>query len=242
MLNGAALTVVGVVPAGFTGLMMGTDPDFWAPLAMQERFRHRRGPNDRPRHFLVDRCGKDAPNTATRRSVQAEMHVLAKQVAWRDPRNGRCSGCGGISADDDAGARARICRRVYGGTAGGVCAGASDSVHQCGQPAAGAGNGTGAGDGDARGAGRGAGAAGTADASGEPDAGRDCRRRLEWRSPGSASRHVNGTKAGKHSPHLGDSDGLASGVVYRGHFSWRPESCSGWRRRCVRARWRRRGC
>lgn len=42
MLDGAAFTVVGVAPPGFTGLMMGTAPDFWAPIAAQPCFTHNR--------------------------------------------------------------------------------------------------------------------------------------------------------------------------------------------------------
>jgi len=39
MLDGRAFMVVGVAPASFTGLMVGTDPDFWAPLTAMVRFR-----------------------------------------------------------------------------------------------------------------------------------------------------------------------------------------------------------
>ena len=38
MLDGSAFTVVGVAPARFTGLMVGMDPDFWAPITAQVRF------------------------------------------------------------------------------------------------------------------------------------------------------------------------------------------------------------
>ncbi|MGH9591039.1 MAG: ADOP family duplicated permease [Terracidiphilus sp.] len=87
MLNGAALTVVGVVPAGFTGLMIGTDPDFWAPLAIQEQLTHDKARMTDPRTSWLFAAGK-MRNTATRRSVEAEMHVLAKQAALADPRDG----------------------------------------------------------------------------------------------------------------------------------------------------------
>jgi predicted permease len=80
MLDGKAFTVVGVVPASFTGLMVGTDPDFWAPLTAMVRFR----PDDQNR--FTDResswlivAGK-MPHAGGRKSVQAEMQVLAKQV------------------------------------------------------------------------------------------------------------------------------------------------------------------
>ena len=43
MLNGEAFTVVGVAPAGFTGLMVATDPDFWAPLTCRRSSPTTRG-------------------------------------------------------------------------------------------------------------------------------------------------------------------------------------------------------
>jgi len=79
MLDGRAFTVVGVAPAGFTGLMVGTDPDFWAPLTAMVRFR----PDDQNRFTDRDSswlivAGK--MRQGARKSVQAEMQVLAKQV------------------------------------------------------------------------------------------------------------------------------------------------------------------
>jgi predicted permease len=80
MLDGKAFTAVGVAPAGFTGLMVGTDPDFWAPLTAMVRFR----PGDK--NLFTDHdsswlivAGK-MRQAGGRKSVQAEMHVLAKQV------------------------------------------------------------------------------------------------------------------------------------------------------------------
>jgi predicted permease len=79
-LDGRAFTVVGVAPASFSGLMVGTDPDFWAPLTGMVRFR----PDDEDRFtdrdsswlIVAGRMRQDGG----RKSVQAEMHVLAKQV------------------------------------------------------------------------------------------------------------------------------------------------------------------
>jgi predicted permease len=80
MLDGRAFMVVGVAPANFTGLMVGTDPDFWAPLTTMVRFR----PDEQNR--FIDRdsswlivAGK-MRQAGGRKSVQAEMHLLAKQV------------------------------------------------------------------------------------------------------------------------------------------------------------------
>ena len=80
MLDGRAFTVVGVAPASFTGLMVGTDPDFWAPLTAMVRFR----PDDQNRFTDRDSswlivAGK-MHQVGGRKSVQAEVQVLAKQV------------------------------------------------------------------------------------------------------------------------------------------------------------------
>ncbi|MGC1300456.1 MAG: ABC transporter permease, partial [Alloacidobacterium sp.] len=77
MLNGATFTVVGVAPAGFTGLMVGVDTDFWAPITAQNQFTHDRGMlTSRDSHWLIV-AGK-MRSAGDRKSVQAEMHLLAK--------------------------------------------------------------------------------------------------------------------------------------------------------------------
>lgn len=80
VMNGSAFTVVGVAPSGFTGLMVGIDPDFWAPLTVMAHFRHEVAERftSRNSYWLIV-AGK-MRSTADRKSVQAEMHVLAQQV------------------------------------------------------------------------------------------------------------------------------------------------------------------
>src|SRR5947199_6329929 len=43
MLNGATYRVIGVAPAGFTGVLVGFEPDFWAPTAMVEQITRDKG-------------------------------------------------------------------------------------------------------------------------------------------------------------------------------------------------------
>jgi len=79
MLNGAAFTVVGEAPKEFSGIVVGMQPDFWTPMTVQERFTHDKSMlSDRDSYSLIVagrmRRGVD------RRSVQAEMHVLAQQA------------------------------------------------------------------------------------------------------------------------------------------------------------------
>ena len=38
-LNGAVYTVIGVMPVGFTGPVIGRTPDVWAPMALQSELR-----------------------------------------------------------------------------------------------------------------------------------------------------------------------------------------------------------
>jgi predicted permease len=84
MLDGEAFTVVGVAPAGFTGLMVATEPDFWAPLTVQERFTHDKSRlTSRDSSWLIV-AGK-MPSAGDRKSVQAEMHVLARQLGLAHP-------------------------------------------------------------------------------------------------------------------------------------------------------------
>ena len=79
VLNGATFTVVGIAPPGFTGLMVGTAPDFWTPITALDRFTHDKAMlTSRDSHWLIV-PGK-MRNAGDRKSLQAEMHVLAKQV------------------------------------------------------------------------------------------------------------------------------------------------------------------
>lgn len=40
VLNGTSYTIVGVTPPGFTGILVGSRPDFWTPLAMSPTLTH----------------------------------------------------------------------------------------------------------------------------------------------------------------------------------------------------------
>jgi hypothetical protein len=84
VLNGATFSVIGVAPAGFTGMLVATEPDFWAPLTAQEQFTHDKGRlTDRHGYWLIVagrmRSGVDAVK------AQAEMHVLAHQAELDHP-------------------------------------------------------------------------------------------------------------------------------------------------------------
>jgi hypothetical protein len=81
-LNGHAFTVIGVAPAGFTGIDIGVAPEIWTPLAMHgwirpsgdEWFEMRRGSFSQrrcaleTRHFLLRRASPDANRGAPTRT------------------------------------------------------------------------------------------------------------------------------------------------------------------------------
>jgi predicted permease len=88
MLNGAEFNVIGVAPADFTGLLVATEPDFWAPLTIQEKFTH-----DKERltslqsNWLIVGARMMAGVDAAR--VQAEMLVLSHQLELEHPDSNR---------------------------------------------------------------------------------------------------------------------------------------------------------
>jgi predicted permease len=77
-LNGAVFSVVGVAPSGFAGLLVGSSPDFWVPLTLQEQFTHDKGRmTDHSAYWLIVAGRMKSGVDAAR--AQAEMHVLAHQ-------------------------------------------------------------------------------------------------------------------------------------------------------------------
>lgn len=78
MLNGAAFSVIGVAP-GFTGLLVATEPDFWAPLATQEQFTHDKGRISNRNAYWLIVAGRLGPGV-DKLKAQAELHVLAHQL------------------------------------------------------------------------------------------------------------------------------------------------------------------
>ena len=85
MLNGAPFTVVGVAPRDFSGVVVGTQPDFWVPMTLQERFTHDKTMlADRDSYSLI--VAGRMRRTGDRKRVQAEMHVLAQQLAQAHPK------------------------------------------------------------------------------------------------------------------------------------------------------------
>jgi len=85
VLNGHSFTVIGVAPAGFTGMVAGIAPDFWVPMMMAPQMKHDPGLLTRRDSFwllLVGRL-KSGMNAAT---AQADLNLLAGQLRQAYPR------------------------------------------------------------------------------------------------------------------------------------------------------------
>ncbi|MGA2629327.1 MAG: ABC transporter permease [Terriglobia bacterium] len=87
-LNGRDFTVVGVAPAGFTGIIVGNQPDFWAPLAATFEFTH-------DPHFLGNwdtswlfGIGRLKPGV-TAPQARADVSVLASRLQQDQPKSNR---------------------------------------------------------------------------------------------------------------------------------------------------------
>jgi len=84
MLNGVNYTVVGVAPAGFAGLLVGIEPDFWAPTTMVEQITRDTGRlNNWYAHWLIA-IGQLKPEASVS-GARAEVSVLEHQIEIDHP-------------------------------------------------------------------------------------------------------------------------------------------------------------
>ena len=84
VLNGTSYSVIGVAPAGFAGLLVGFEPDFWAPLTMVEQVTRDTGRlSNWQGHWLLA-AGRLKPE-ASASGARAEASVLAHQIEADHP-------------------------------------------------------------------------------------------------------------------------------------------------------------
>lgn len=84
MLNGANYSVIGVAPAGFTGLLVGFEPDFWAPATIVDPITRDKGSlSNWHRHWLIA-VGRLKPEASTS-GARAEASVLERQIEIDHP-------------------------------------------------------------------------------------------------------------------------------------------------------------
>jgi len=86
-LNGRDYTVVGVTPAGFTGLVVGFSPDIWTPLAMHRAISPALDLKERRMHWLLA-IGRLKPGVAAKQA-SADLAVLGQQLARDFPETNK---------------------------------------------------------------------------------------------------------------------------------------------------------
>ena len=86
-LNGHRFTVVGVAPAGFASLVIGSSPDLWIPLAMNRAINPQLDRNDRHLHWLLG-VGR-LKSGVTPAQAQADFAILARQLSQAYPDTDR---------------------------------------------------------------------------------------------------------------------------------------------------------
>src|SRR6185436_10486568 len=86
-LNGRAFTIVGVAPAGFTGLLAGFMPDLWTPLSMHAATNPGLNLDERRMHWILG-IGRLRPGV-TSAQVSADLEVLGRQLAADFPESHR---------------------------------------------------------------------------------------------------------------------------------------------------------
>jgi predicted permease len=79
VLNGTGYTIVGVAPAAFTGILIGIQPDFWAPLAMAPTLARDPELLGSQGTYWLFGLGRIKPNV-TRKQAQAELSVLSRSL------------------------------------------------------------------------------------------------------------------------------------------------------------------
>src|SRR5262245_14216244 len=82
-LNGRDYTVVGVAPAGFTGLVVGFSPDVWTPMGLQRAISPALDLKERRMHWLLA-IGRLKPGVAAKQA-SADLAVLGQQLARNFP-------------------------------------------------------------------------------------------------------------------------------------------------------------
>jgi predicted permease len=83
-INGTGYTVVGVMPAGFTGADVGSDTDFWVPITMQAQLT-RDGLDPLARYYWsLDVLGRLGPDVSLARA-QAEVDLIYRRWLTEDP-------------------------------------------------------------------------------------------------------------------------------------------------------------
>src|ERR1044071_7630984 len=87
-INGVELTILGVAPAGFTGLIAGLSPDLWSPFMMAPALLHDPEWHTRKAAFSLFGVGRLKPGVSASQA-EAELTALTGQIEENDPAHQR---------------------------------------------------------------------------------------------------------------------------------------------------------
>jgi putative ABC transport system permease protein len=85
VLNGTSFTIVGVTPANFTGVLIGSRPDFWASFALTPVLTRDPQRLSTETSFWLFGLGRLKPDV-TRIEVQADLSVISHSMSQKDAK------------------------------------------------------------------------------------------------------------------------------------------------------------
>ena len=88
IVNGVSLTILGVAPEGFNGLLAGLSPDVWAPFMMASTVLHDPEWHTRTAAFSLFGIGRLKPQMSAKQA-EAELTSLTRELEQIDPNNNR---------------------------------------------------------------------------------------------------------------------------------------------------------
>ena len=90
-LNGAAFTVVGVMPEAFTGVDVGVRPEVWVPMAMNRQVKGATNWYEERRGLFVNTVGRLKPGVA-KEQAQAQLTTIAQRLEQEYPNDNKGRG------------------------------------------------------------------------------------------------------------------------------------------------------
>lgn len=86
VLNGGSFTVVGVAPSSFTGIIIGNEPDFWAPLSVTTQLTREKFFLTSDGSFWLFGVGRLKPGISPTQA-QANLKILSNFIQQSHPQN-----------------------------------------------------------------------------------------------------------------------------------------------------------
>ena len=90
-LNGAAFTVLGVMPESFTGVDVGVRPEVWVPMAMNQQVKTGTNWYEQRRGLFVFTVGRLKPGV-TKEQAQAQLATIAERLEREYPNDNKGRG------------------------------------------------------------------------------------------------------------------------------------------------------